>query len=224
MRHRFLANSSFTIVLLVLTPSLCSAQAVYRFELTPHVGYRWGGTADFNNSPTSTLPRVPLYNSLSVQGSVSYGIGGGFYATPNFLLDFDWMRQGTALDARRVSGGTDKSVADFTLNTYHFGLNYVAGQQEAKLRPYVRVGLGWTGSRPEVSGVSSYNRFSAAVGAGVKYYPIKNFGIGAQVQYMPAFLYSNTDGVWCGFYGCWTSSDNHYLHQGDVSLVFSFRF
>ena len=208
--------------LLSVSISFCSAQNRYRFEVTPHAGYRWGGTLEFSNAPTG--PGIPTYNKLSLQGSSSYGIGGGFYVTPQFLVDFDWMRQGTAIDAQRVNGGTDKSVADFTLNTYHFGLNYFISQPEAKVRPYVRVGLGWTSSRPEVSGVSTYSRFSSAVGGGVKFYPIKHFSIGAQIQYMPAFLYSTTDGVWCGWYSCWTSNNNHYLHQADVSLLLGFRF
>jgi len=41
---------------------------------------------------------------------------------------------------------------------------------------------------------------------------------------MPGFLYSTTDEVWCGWYSSWTSNDNHYLHQADVSLVLGFRF
>jgi hypothetical protein len=93
------------------------------------------------------------------------------------------MRQGTAIGARRVTGQTDHSIADFTINTYHFGLNYFINDPEAKVRPYVRVSLGWTGSRLEVNGVDTYNRFS----------------------------------------GCWTTSENHYLHQADVSVMFSFR-
>jgi hypothetical protein len=217
IRRLFLA-----IALLCLTAQLSVAQ--YRFEITPHVGYRWGGSLDSHNSASPTVPAATLYDKLSVQGSVSYGVGGGYYVSPSLMLDFDWMRQGTAIDARRITGITDKSLADFTMNTYHFGFNYFISEPEAKMRPYIRVGLGWTASRPEVNGVNTFNRFSAAIGGGLKYYIHRNFGVGAQIQYMPAYVYSNTDGFWCGWYGCWTTSNSHYLHQGDVSLMFSFRF
>lgn len=221
MRQILSRTFAFTALAALAAP-FCAAQ--YRFEITPHVGYRWGGTVDLANTPTAGQPNVPLYNKFSVQGSSSYGVGGGYYITPNALLDFDWTRQGTAVDARRVSGTTDHSVADFTLNTYHFGLMYHFREPEAKLRPYFRVGLGWTSSRPEIQGVDSYNRFSAAVGGGVKYFVTRNIGVRAQIQYMPAFVYSTTDGVWCGWYGCWTSQNNHYLHQGDASVGVSLRF
>jgi hypothetical protein len=71
------------------------------------------------------------------------------------MIDFDWMRQGTAIDARRITGTTDKSIADLTLNTYHFGMNSFISEPEAKLRPYVRAGLAWTGSRPEINGAAT---------------------------------------------------------------------
>lgn len=219
---RMSVRNLFLTVTIPLFASPLAAQ--YKFEVTPHVGYRWGGSLDISNSGTPAFPATALYNKLSLQGSTSYGVGGGAYVSPNLLLDFDWMRQGTAIDARRVGGGTDGSVADFTMNTYHFGINYFVAEPEAKLRPYIRIGLGWTASRPEVDGISTFNRFSGAIGGGVKYYIMKNFGVGAQIQYMPAYVYSTNDGFWCGWYGCWAVSDGHYLNQADVSLMFSFRF
>jgi hypothetical protein len=61
---------------------LCIAQTPFYFEITPHVGYRWGGTLDITNQPTAALPNVTPYNRLSVQGSSSYGAGGGLYLGP----------------------------------------------------------------------------------------------------------------------------------------------
>jgi outer membrane protein W len=175
--------------------------------------------------PNNLPPGAPNFNRFTVQASPSYGIGGGVYLTDNFLFNFDWTTQKSKIDGRLVTGAVNTDLADFNMNTYHFGGQYHFMDPESKLRPYFSFGVGWTGSKPDINGVSTFNRFSGAVGGGVKYFFHKNIGVFGQIRYMPTFVYSEPGGVWCNWYGyCWVVADNNYLHQGDAQFGVSVRF
>lgn len=199
------------------------AQPDYRWEITPHYGFRFGG--GINVQPSQTPEGIPPMNRFNIQSSGSGGVGGGFYITENVLLNFDWTRQSSKIDGRLASGGTQSGLANFHLDTYHFGFNYHFFDEDVKLRPFVHAGFGWSSSRPDVNGVNTFNRMSGGVGGGVKYFFSKNVGAFAQIRYLPTFVYSEPGGIWCNWWGiCWVVPNTNYLNQGDVQFGASFRF
>lgn len=46
--------------------------------------------------------------------------------------------------------------------------------------------------------------------------------IRAQLRYTPTYLSTNSDGYWCGYYGCYAVYDSNYLDHWDFTggLVF----
>jgi opacity protein-like surface antigen len=218
MTKQLLSALPASAFLLLCSPAVAQEQ---RFEVNPHYGFRWGGGLDVNNQPA---PGIPAYRRVELQSSGAYGIGGGFYVSENFMIDFDWSRQSTKIDATRTNGAVDTNIADFNMDTYHFGFNYHFLDPEQGLRPFIRFGMGWTASRPDISGVDTFNRFSGSIGAGVKYFFTPNIGVNTQIRWMPTYVYSEPGGMWCGWYACWLVPDNHYLQQGDISVGASFRF
>lgn len=213
----------FLVILAAAALSPAAFAQDRRFEITPHYGLRFGGGIDVN--PSNIPAGFPPYNRFTVQSSGAGGIGGGVFLTDNFEFTFDWTKQSSQIDGRVVSGAVDTDLADFTMNTYHFGGTYHFMDPDSKLRPFFSFGLGWTGSRPDITGVDTFNRFSGGIGGGVKYYFQKNIGAYTQLRYLPTYVYSEPGGVWCNWYGfCWVISDNNYLNQGDLQFGVSVRF
>jgi outer membrane protein W len=209
------------VVTVALSPAAFAQD--YRFEINPHYGFRFGG--GLNVSPSNVPLGFPPYNRFSIASSGAGGVGGGVFLTENFQFTFDWTRQASVVDGRIQGGGTDEDLADFVMNTYHFGGTYHFMDSESKLRPYFNFGMGWTGSRPEINGVETFNRFSGSIGGGAKYYFHRNVGAFGQIRFMPTYVYSEPGGVWCNWYGfCWLVPDDNYLNQGDLQFGVSLRF
>lgn len=64
-----------TFILLALAAIPAAAQPDFRWEITPHYGFRWGG--GINVQPSSLPQGIPPMNRFNVQSSGSGGIGGG---------------------------------------------------------------------------------------------------------------------------------------------------
>lgn len=212
-----------SLILALAAAAPVAAQPDFRWEVTPHYGFRFGG--GINVQPNNLPQGSPPFNRFNVQSSGSGGIGGGAYVTEHVLLNFDWTRQSSNIDGRVVGGPTQSNLAGYRLDTYHFGLNYHFMDEDSKLRPFIHVGLGWSNSGVDAPNVNNFTRFSGGFGGGVKYFFSKNVGLFSQIRYLPTFVYSEPGGVWCNWWGvCWVVPNTNYLNQGDLQFGASFRF
>ena len=57
-----------------------------------------------------------------------------------------------------------------------------------------------------------------------KFYFSDHLGIRVQGLWIPTYINSSSSGYYCGFYGCWSSSNSHYLYQWEFSAGLVIKF
>jgi hypothetical protein len=184
-----------------------------RFELTPFVGYTWGGTI---YSDVTTIFNQNVQSASSGNFGLNFGIPVGY---SSMKVDLMVNRQDTNLT---TSGGglfePDNRVANFNVTYYHAGLE-IPFSQSRQATPYVIVSAGVANLDPNISGVSPSNRFSASAGLGVKV-PI-NYQFGVRLEGRGYFTSLGSGNNNC--YHCFDNTSRDFT-QGQVNLGFVFSF
>lgn len=184
-----------------------------RFELTPFIGYTWGGTI---YSDVTDLFGQDVEASSSSNYGLNFGIPLG---TSNLKLDLLVNRQDTDLTTGRGDiFRPDDRVANFHVTYYQAGLMVPFGESSGA-RPYFVVSAGVANLDPSINGVSPSNRFSAAAGVGVKV-PINNL-LGVRLEGRGYF--TSLDSTDNNCYRCYDNA-GHDFYQGQVNLGFVISF
>ncbi|MGZ5495099.1 MAG: outer membrane beta-barrel protein [Thermoanaerobaculia bacterium] len=182
------------------------------FELTPFVGYRWGGTI--------TAFQSDLFNE-DVDLASAANLGGSFAIPINddgmkveLMIDHQ-ATHFTAGDGLFQPGG---NLGDVDVTYYHGGL-VVPFAQSRGATPFFVVSAGLANIDPKFAGVSAENRFSGSLGVGVKVPVNRNLGIRVETRGFFTSLSNNDNGCdRCGF------NENNDLYQGEVNLGLTVRF
>lgn len=118
---------------------------------------------------------------------------------------------------------TNVKLANASLDEYEWGALYAFRAPEAKLRPYIVGGLGFTHFSP--SGLVGFsNRFSYNLGGGVKYFLADHFGLRLELRWSPSHTTTGL-GTFCDpFYGCYQVTTANTAQQWQANLGFIFRF
>lgn len=201
------------------TPSIASAQSV---EITPFIGYRFGG--DFETDSSFFLDTF----DVEVEESASFGAMLDFSVTRNFQIELLFSRQESELVEGRGGGlfepNTDFILFDIDVDYYHIGTlwQWTPGQ----VRPYVVFSLGATRLSPDAAGLDDETKFSTSFGTGLKLMFSRNVGIRLDARLFTTFI-DEDDDDFCfddddDF--CYRYDDSDYLVQGEVSggLVLAF--
>jgi hypothetical protein len=183
-----------------------------RFELTPLVGYRWGGTIF---SDTTRLFGQDVDSASNGDYGLDFGIPLG---VTNMKLELMVNRQDTHLTTGGGLFEPDNRVADFHVTYYHAGL-MIPFSESRNATPFFIVSAGVGNLDPDISGVSPSNRFSASAGVGVKVPVGDNFGV--RLEGRGYFTSLGGDDS-----GCHRCNDNggHDFYQGEVNLGFVISF
>ena len=180
-------------------------------EITPTVGWRWGGTT--SESVTSYIEKIGVPNSLS------WGLTFEYVITPWGSLEVLWSHQNTTLTAQFTAGtvGYDDKLSHLNVDTFQIGGMWMSGDASNKARLYFDVLFGATVLTPSPE-FNTIWRFSASVGGGIKYYFADHFGLRAGARWMPVYINSSASGAgYCDpVYGCYTWYGTNYLNQGDA--------
>lgn len=181
------------------------------FELTPFIGYRWGGTifADQTFIFTQDVDVEP-----SASGGVEVGIPLGDYG---MKLNLMANRQSSELE---IGGGLfdpNTGVADIDITYLHAGLQLPFARSR-NVTPYVVVSAGVANLDPDIFGVSNETRFSASAGIGVKAPISDSLAFRFEGRGFYTALEDASDCRFCDYYY------NRDFYQGEVNLglVFSF--
>ena len=181
------------------------------FELTPFIGYRWGGTI--------TAFQTDLFNQ-DVDLASSANLGASFAIPINdegmkveLMVDHQ-QTHFTSPDGLFEPGG---NLGDVNVTYYHGGLLIPFGQSR-DVTPFVIVSAGLANIDPKFSGVTSENRFSASAGVGVKVPVNRNVGVRAEVRGFFTSLSNNSDNCSRCF------NEGNDLYQGEVNLGLTLRF
>ncbi len=194
-------------LVLALVPGAALAQ---RVELTPLVGYRAGGSFGI----TDAVYGAQAQQGLELADHASYGLQLGLQVSRDGELEAIYSRQDTQL--RTAGLFTGQPVFGLALETWQLGGNYLFGEEDQRLRPYLGVGLGLTRLLPEPQGLSDETRFSASVAGGVKVFLARHLGLRFEVRGFFTVLESDHQ-VFCNSPGtCRVAGHSSVISQGEA--------
>ena len=141
-----------------------------RFEITPTVGYRFGGTASTSYST--------FIESVEVSPALSFGLTLEYALRPNATLEFIWSHQDTELKLnyrQTPPAGYSERLTHLNVDTFQIGGLWQFGTYGDSFRPYLDFLLGLSILTPAPQ-FSTLTRFSGSVGGGVKYHALRRPG------------------------------------------------
>ncbi len=189
------------------------ADPMPRFELTPFVGYRVGGS--FEDADTG--------ESVDVNEDVSYGLIFNIVEKANTQYEFGWSHQDTSVDLAGTGGNPAR--LDLDIDYFQIGGTYL--WEGTLARPYVVATLGAAHyrSHSEVSESETYVAFS--VGGGWKLWPTRRFGLRLEGRFYGTFLDSDSK-IFCSSApdnsGCLIHTRSELLQQWELMAGGVFRF
>jgi len=200
------------LVLLTASPAIAknTTALVNTFEVTPLIGYRFGGDFDFTkNENTSTIKMVE---------DVSYGLLTAW--------SYDRSRQGEFLISHYKSKFSQHS--DFFPSNDELGITYahIGGNvmiSKGIIPTYITGGLGLTHLSPKGAGLDSETRFSMNVGLTAKI-PVSeqlSFQFGGRVY---GTFFNSASSIFCDQEDCLISISSDIWVQTEVTAGLSFAF
>jgi opacity protein-like surface antigen len=181
------------------------------FELTPFIGFRWGGTIFADQT-------FIFGEDVNVAPSANYGVN---FALPlgdsGLKLELMANRQSSELETETGLFEPENEVADIDITYLHAGLQVPFGRSR-NATPYAIVSGGLASFDPKIGGLSSENRFSASAGLGVKIPMSSNLSVRLEGRGYYAALEEESDCSFCDYFY------NEDFFQGEVNLGLSFSF
>jgi opacity protein-like surface antigen len=183
-------------------------------EISPFVGYRFGGGFDVNDLELA---------KIDLKSGVCFGATAGYIFKERFQVEFMWNRQKTQLEGELLESGNKVPLADANLDQYQGEFLYHFGQETDPLRPFLLAGVGASHLDPE-GGFNGFTKVSYGVGGGIKYFFTKKFGLRLQGRYTPTYISSEDNQVICDQFGCFIGTDRKYINQAELTAGTFFRF
>jgi hypothetical protein len=206
-------------LLVIITAILLSSTAVYaQVELTPSVGWRWGGTVEYDETDIFST-------DVNIDESMSYGATLGLPLTRNLLFELSVSRQSSEFETDDGLFDEEVPLADVDVTYYQAGLSYEFDARYA--RPYIGFSLGGATLNPDIQGISSENRFAGTLGGGLKVDLAPHLGLKLDARGYWIMLDDNDDwddDDWGCDDGCYNYDEGDNLNQGEVSLGLVFWF
>lgn len=201
--------------------ALAQESFAQKIELTPFGGTRFGGkilVSDSNN---------PNIDYLAIKSSIDYGAFFDYSLWDNFQAEVMWVRQPSALSAHDFTNDSLTQLTTTDLDSFTFGVAYSFKPVEAKFKPFIAGGLGFTNftntDDPNNVFLGFHNRFTYNIGGGFKYYFSRYVGLRFDLRYAPTrTLPQNVQE--CGPFGCFVAQQTGHANQGEANLGVIFRF
>lgn len=209
MRH-FIAAGLAGLVLLRAVPA--AAQSA-NFEISPYLGYRFGGAL---NSGTVNQPTLPTLEDLDFTDGLNLGLSGTVRAHRGVLVEVFGERMSSSLKADSDNQATSPEL-DVALWYLHAGVNWeVNNSHESQLRPLVGLTIGATLLDPEGDRATEA-RFSFGLLMGVKYFPGDKFGFRVHGRYLSTYLSEGSNLFQASDGTVYTIPETTYMAQFDIS-------
>lgn len=200
--------------LVVFAGSAVPATAqTHKIELTPFVGYMFGGEVNTANG------------SLSVKDDINYGLALNFALRRDTELEASYTRMDTELMFDQWQVGK-RPIYAASVNVWQLGGQYLFNPTST-VRPFFSGTLGFTyygvGEQldDDAPRVSSDTFFSMVFGGGVKVFPSQRIGI-RLAGHLYSTILSSGSGFWCGTGGCGVGLSGWGVWQGDVQAGLTF--
>lgn len=182
------------------------------FELTPFIGYRWGGTIFADQT-------FVFDQDVDVAPSANFGVDFGVpLGDSGMKLELMANRQSSELETGSGLFDPNQGVADIDVTYLHAGLQLPFARSR-NATPYVVVSAGLANLDPQLQGISAENRFSASAGVGVKVPMSRNLSFRFEGRGYYTSLQDNSDDCRiCDYYY------NQDFYQGEVNAGLTFSF
>ncbi len=203
------------LFLLLLGATAAQAAESPRFEITPFLGYRFGGSFE----------DVEVQNgaSLEIRDDNAYGLSLGYLFQPDAELEVIWSRQDTQLQTASFLGPVQNGFP-LTIETFHVCGLYVFSDDVKWVRGFFSLGVGLTRFEPP-AGFESENRLSFSAGLGMKFFPESHVGFRVQGRLISTYFSSGEEEVFCNSQNqCYISVSGSFVLQTELSagVIFSF--
>lgn len=189
-------------------------------ELTPIVGYRYGGSTRETGSGTDA----------DIQASPVYGLILDVKAREDGQYEFIYTHQSTELDTKDSYAPFYEEPSKFDtgldIDTIQVGglLFLTPGPRS---RPYIALTLGASLVNPQDSDLSGGTYFSGSFAGGVKLYPSENISVRLEVRGYGIFV-SESSEVACSSGGgggvCFVGASGGAIWQIEASVGLALRF
>ena len=191
-----------------------------KVEITPTVGYRFGGTTSTTHSA--------FIESVQVPPALSFGLTLEYALSRNANLELIWSHQDSELKLnyrQTPPAGYTEKLTHLNVDTFQIGGLWMFGVGGDRIRPYLDFLLGVSILTPAPQ-LSTLTRFSGSVGGGAKYTLSDSLSVRLGLRFMPVYINSTSTGYgYCDpWYGCYTYYDSNYFYQFDVHTGLTFRF
>jgi hypothetical protein len=195
---------------LAITSMPSEAKQALNFEITPLIGYRFGG--DFDTS------KDEAHNRIELNEETSYGLLTAW--------SFDRNRQGEFLVSHYNTNFS--SSDDFSASNTELGITYahIGGNvpvTEGPVPLYVTGGLGLTHLAPKGDGLSDETRFSVNVGLASKIQLSEHVSLRLDGRVYGTFFNSDS-AIFCDAATCAIYISSDIWVQSEVSVGISYRF
>jgi len=199
------------------------------------VAFETGYTA--SEGIKASEPRIiggSAYNDLDIKSGGNIGFTFGVLFTDNAEVEFLWNRQFSTFSAGNPAPSVD--LADVSVDNFFGNFVYNWFEREAKVRPFMFVGIGATHYAPgepvalpkitSATSIDSATKFAWTLGGGVKVYPAQHVGLRLNARWTPTYIKSDAEGLWCDpFYPtCWVLGDPDYSNQFALNGGITLRF
>ena len=187
------------VAITVVAPSVVAE----RVEVTPFIGYRWGGAFKGGNYD---LMDVLLGDNLKFDAAPNFGIIVDIKLKKTVQLEIFYDRQQTHLVWENPRTGTDTTITDMSVNYLQAGVLFETRRDQ--WRPFAVITIGASIFDPQ-GGFDAETRFSGGFAVGTKYFFNNRWGLRIQSRLMSTWMWSSGD-VFTGPDG------NSYTHPSDT--------
>lgn len=189
------------------------AQSPGRVELTPWLGYGYGGTFEDEDAGVS----------IELDDASGYGVIGNLAASGNTQWEAIYARQSTAADTAGIEGLA--ASTDIDVDYLQLGGTYLGPGELA--RPYLAATIGGTRFAPQAGGLDSDTYLSFSLGAGLSVSPDTRLGLRLEVRAFGTLVESDSQ-LFCvsapEIAGCAIRLDGRVLWQLHTFAGIVFRF
>lgn len=181
------------------------------FELTPLVGFRFGGTLQSEDTGLF-LPDLDVASSASIGGIMSVPVGDSGL---KIELSVNHQESELALEGD-LFDPTDR-IADIGVTYYQAGVR-IPFATSRNAMPFFTIGGGIATLDPEFGGASSENRFAGSAGIGVKVPLNRNLGLRLEAKGYYTSLGDEDDDC----FRCRDTTRDFVQGETSIGVVFSF--
>jgi hypothetical protein len=184
-----------------------------KFELTPFVAYRVGGSFSEEDGD----------GQVDLNESSAEGIMFNIRANPKGQYELLYSRQST--DASTRGFYPDDPTIGIDVENYHFGGTYLFDGRNT--RPFIALTLGATRFDPKHAESTAETFFSASLGAGVQLAATRRVGLRLEARAFATFIDDNS-AIFCssinGSGSCLIRVEGNLLTQWEARAGLVFRF